>query len=270
MKVFEFTDYKKFVQKKLEDSPKKGHGQYSRVAKHLGIHTSMVSQVFNGDKHLTFDQACEIGGFFGFSDLESDYFIALVQLDRAGTPEAKRKCQREISRLKNQAASLNERLSHDVKMTEADNALFYSHWFYTAAKLICSVPGYQSPELIAEKLGVPLVQINRALEFLLASGLCKEENGKIKPGPANTHLGADSPLVGRHHQNWRVKGFEKMGTLKPSELFLTMPATLAEKDVHLLRQKIVEFIDEFGQVIDDSKGEVMYCLNIDWFDACKD
>jgi hypothetical protein len=104
---------------------------------------------------------------------------------------------------------------------------------------------------------------------LLASGLCKDENGKIKPGPANTHVSADSPLVSRHHQNWRVKGFEKMGALGPSELFMTMPATLTAKDAHLLRQKIVEFINDFAQVIDHSKGEVLYCLNIDWFDACR-
>lgn len=269
MKIFEFDDYKDFVRKKLRETANKGHGQYSRVAEHLAIHTSMVSQVFNGEKHLTFDQACGLCGYFGFTDLESDYFVALVQLERAGTPESRRKCQRELARLKTQAASLNERLSKDAELTEADNAIFYSHWFYVAVKLVCSIPGYQTPESIAAGLGVPLVQVNRALEFLLAKGLCKEDDGKIRPGPSNTHVGADSPMVGRHHQNWRVKGFEKMGVLKPGELFLTMPATLAEKDVPLLRQKIVEFIDDFGAVLDRSKGEVMYCLNVDWFDVAK-
>lgn len=269
MKVFEFDDYKEFVRQKLRDGPKKAHGQLSRVAEHLGIHTSMVSQVFNGEKHLTFDQACGLCSYFGFTDMESDYFVALVQLERAGTEDSRRKCRREIARLKSQASSLNERLTSDVKLSEADNAIFYSHWFYVATKLLCSVPGYQTPEAIAAELGVPLVQVNRALEFLLAKGLCKDDDGRIRPGPANTHVGADSPMVGRHHQNWRVKGFEKMGVLKPEELFLTMPATLAAKDVPLLRQKIVEFIDEFGTALDDSKGEVMYCLNIDWFDVSK-
>lgn len=59
-----------------------------------------------------------------------------------------------------------------------------------------------------------------------------------------------------------------MGELKPSELFLTMPATLTQKDAQLLRSRLVEFIDEFVKTIDNSKGEVLYCLNIDWFDVC--
>lgn len=269
MKVFEFDDYKQFVRKKLHDSNNKGHGQYSRIARDLNIHTSMVSQVFSGPKHLTFEQACRICKFFGFTELETDYFIALVQMERAGNEEAREKCKRDLERYKNQSGSLKDRLSKDVVLSESDNALFYSQWFYTATKLISSIKEFQTPEAISEKLGVPLHLINKALEFLISVGLCVEIDGKIKPGPANTHLGADSPLVGRHHQNWRVKGFEKMGTLTPSELFLTMPATLTEKDSLLLRQKIVEFIEEFVKVIDHSKGEALYCLNIDWFNACR-
>src|ERR1039457_3217815 len=95
MKLFEFDNYKEFVRKKLRGTTNKGHGQYSRIAEHLSIHTSMVSQVFGGEKHLTFEQACGICNYFGFTELETDYFIALVQLDRAGTPEARGKCQRD-------------------------------------------------------------------------------------------------------------------------------------------------------------------------------
>jgi hypothetical protein len=59
-----------------------------------------------------------------------------------------------------------------------------------------------------------------------------------------------------------------MGQVLPSELFLTLPATLTEKDVLKLRMMIVEFIEKFIGVIDTSKSEVLYCLNIDWFNVC--
>ncbi len=135
--------------------------------------------------------------------------------------------------------------------------------------MICSIPGNHTAEKISQELGVSLGQIKKALEFLLSAGLCVESDGKIKPGPRNTHLDANSPMVGRHHQNWRVKGFEKMGDVKPTELFLTMPATMSEKDVSVLREKIVAFIEDFVTVIDSSKGEVLYCLNLDWFNVTK-
>lgn len=268
MNIFDFTNYKDFIQKKLKDSDKKGHGQVSRIAKHLGIHTSMVSQILGGPKDFTIEQACGLCPYFGFNELESDYFVALVQWERAGTRETKQKFERDIRRLSQQSESLKDRLPKDVELTEADNALFYSQWFYTAAKLLSSISGFNTPEAIARKLGVPASHIRKALEFLLSTGLCIDDNGKIRPGPANTHLGADSPLVGRHHQNWRVKGFERMGILKPSELFLTMPATLTEKDAILIRKRLVQTIEDIVEIIDSSKGEVLYCFNLDWFDVC--
>lgn len=196
-------------------------------------------------------------------------FVGLVQLDRAGNQEARTKCKRDLERIKEKSESLKERLTKDTVLTEEHNAIFYSHWFYVATKLLSSIPGNYTAEKIAEGLGISLVQIKKALEFLLSVGLCVESDGKIKPGPRNTHLEANSPMVGRHHQNWRMKGFEKMGDMKSTELFLTMPATMSEKDVFILREKIVSFIEDFVKIIDSSKGEKMYCLNIDWFDATK-
>jgi uncharacterized protein (TIGR02147 family) len=263
MKVFDFDDYKTFTRKKIQTL--EGKGQYSRIAEFLNIHTSMVSQIFSGPKHLTFEQACGICKFFAFTDLETDYFIALVQLERAGTQEAREKCSRDLAKIKAQSESLKDRLTKDIVLTDEDNALFYSQWFYTAIKLLTSIPGFQTAEAIAKGLNVPLHVVNTALEFLISKGLCVEGEGKVKPGPANTHLGAESPFVARHHQNWRLKGFERMISVKPAELFLTMPATLRERDAQILRQKIVSFIEEFVGVIDSSKGEVLYCLNLDWF-----
>lgn len=267
MKVFDFVSYKEFVQKKLDSSEKRGFGQYSRIAQHLNIHTSMVSQVFKGSKQLTFEQACGLCSFFGFNELEADYFIALVQLERAGTQAAVEKCKRDLQKLKQQADLLSNRLTKDVVLKEEDNVFFYSHWYYTAIKLLCSISGYQTAEAISEKLNVPLQNVRKVIEFLLSVGLCVEKNGNIRPGPANTHLSSDSPLVSRHHQNWRVKGFEKMSLVKSNEIFLTMPATLTKEDSYLLRKMIVEFTEKAVAVIDNSKGEILQCLNIDWFEV---
>ncbi len=78
----------------------------------------MFVSVFNGSKHLTFEQACGVCSFFGFTELETDYFVALVQLDRAGNQEAKTKCKRDIQRLKEKSESLKERLTKDTVLTE--------------------------------------------------------------------------------------------------------------------------------------------------------
>ena len=35
-----------------------------------------------------------------------------------------------------------------------------------------------------------------------------------------------------------------------------------------LRAKIVEFIEECTKVVDSSKSETFYCMNIDWYEVC--
>jgi uncharacterized protein (TIGR02147 family) len=267
MKVFEFDDYKVFVREKLRQSPRGGHGQLSRIAELLNIHTSIFSHVFNGEKELTVEQAFGVCRYFGLTELETDYFVALVMLARAGSHEARLKFKKDVDRLRAQALSIKNRVTSELSLAEADNAQFYSHWYYMAVKLVTSIDGFNSPESIAEKLSLPLGVVNKALDFLTSVSLCVEKGGKIKPGVSKTHLGEDSPQVSRHHQNWRVKGFEKMGLLKPTELFFTMPATLSKDDVIKLRTKIVEFIEECTKAVDCSSSEAFYCMNIDWYEV---
>ncbi|MCB0369076.1 MAG: hypothetical protein KDD45_06390, partial [Bdellovibrionales bacterium] len=106
MTVFEFDNYKNFVLQKVSLFPNKGHGQFSKIAKALNIHTSLVSQVFHGSKHLTFEQSCDLCIFFGMTELESDYLIALVLKERAGSPTALEKCKRDLYTIKQKAQNL--------------------------------------------------------------------------------------------------------------------------------------------------------------------
>jgi hypothetical protein len=51
-----------------------------------------------------------------------------------------------------------------------------------------------------------------------------------------THIEDSSPLVARHHRNWRIKAMERHPVMKPkTELAYTAPMTLAESDVLKIR-----------------------------------
>lgn len=268
MEVFDFEDYKKYITNRVSAAAKSGFGQYRRIANHLNIHSSMVSQIINGDKHLTFEQACGVCEYFSLSDLEADYFIALVQRSRAGTPLSRKKCDRDLEKIRSKSQSLKNRLSNDTIISENDIAVLYSHWYYIAIKLISSIPAYDDIQMISECLNISPSVTRHVAEFLTKKGLCILENGKIRPGIKNTHIGADSPMVARHHQNWRLRGFEKMGALMPSELFYTMPVTLSDSDALLIRKKLIEYIEQIVKIVDPSSPETFCCLNLDWFKVC--
>src|SRR4051812_29932070 len=114
MKVFEFDDYKKFVLARLRSMPKRGHGQFRRIAQLLNIHTTMVTHIFKGDAQLTIDHALKLGQHWGLDPLEKDYFIMLLQIERAGTSDARNYFVKQLAVLAEHARKISERLKEST------------------------------------------------------------------------------------------------------------------------------------------------------------
>jgi uncharacterized protein (TIGR02147 family) len=264
MSLFEFKDYKKYVTQRVHGMPKRGRGQWLKIAKSLDMHTTMVSQVFRGNFHLTPEQAQKLSAYFDFSDLETEYFMNLVLKARAGTRELRDYYSKKLRELKEKALKLSERLSYEKELTESDRALFYSSWLYSAASLLTSIPKFQSYDAITNYFDLPNQKISEVIDFLLRTGLCEREGDRIKMGVTSTHVGEESMLVARHHANWRQRNIQKVDTLKREELMFTCPVTLSHKDFAKVREDIVQFIESFRKRIDPSPSEEMACLNIDW------
>lgn len=265
MNIFDFKNYKDFVNKRILRMPKGGRGQYRKMANFLSVNSVNVSQIFKGDRDLSVEQACELVSFFGLSELEGEYFISLVEKERAGTFLLKSKIQKRLDDILEKSQELKKRLKQDIQLTEETKAIFYSNWYYSGIRLLSSIEHYNSSDLIAEYFDLPLSTVNQVLEFLLRTGLCLQERGKLKMGPKSTHLESTSPLVTRHHMNWRVKGMEKMGRISSQELFVSLPCSVSEESIFLIRKELIEAIERITNHIDHAKEEQLACLNIDWF-----
>ena len=265
MNIFYHDNYKKYVNSRIKQMPKKGRGQYLRMANFLAMNSVNVSQVFKGERDLTAEQARELCDYFGFSPLEAKYFMALVEYEKAGTHKLKLTLQNELQDLREKAQELKHRIKQETKLNEETKAIFYSQWYYSGARLLSSIDGYNTTDKIAEYFKIPVAKMNNIITFLIQNGLCVEENGKIKMGPRSTHIEASHPLVSRHHINWRMKGMSKMENITDSELFLTLPCSLSQKGVAEIRRELVNTIENITDVIDEGKEETLACLNIDWF-----
>jgi uncharacterized protein (TIGR02147 family) len=266
MNVFEFDNYKKFVIKRVSSMPKKGHGQFRRMANFLSINSVNVTQIFKGDRELSVEQACLLGEYFGLSELETEYFVNLVEHARAGHFKLKSLIEKRLQTLKEKSMNLKDRITSEEVLSEKDKALFYASWMNSGVRLLTSVPGYQNADMIAKYFDLPLAKVNRVLEFLLQTNLCVEnEKGEIRMGPKSTHLEAASPLIVRHHTNWRLKAIERMEQLTANELCLSMPCSLSESSTKAIRKELVDVIERITQIIDTSSEERLQCLNIDWF-----
>jgi len=267
MSLYEFDDYKTFFNSWVEQLPKKGHGEYRRLANALGISTTMISQVFKGDKHVSLELACEICDYLNFNDEETEYFLLLVELSRAGSHKLRSKFQRLIKARQEKAKKIENRVKKDLELSEQAKSVFYSSWIYSAARLLSAVPEYQDVSSIAQKLNLPRQQIQKVVSFLVENGLCEWKEQKLTTGNVATHLGSSNLMVAKHHQNWRLQGFQKMIGNNDDDLFFTLPCALSKKDKELIRAKLLEWIVEIRKIVGPSDSEVVQCLNIDWFEV---
>lgn len=237
----------------------------NRIAGALSIHPTLVSQVLAGKKDFTVEQAHRLCGYLGIPRIESDYFLLLVQRDRAGTQDLKEYFTKKISELKEQALKIGHRLKEHRKLGDSERAVFYSSWIYSAIRLFTSTGSGQTVGSVAEQFAIPRKRASEVLTFLAEHGLCAEQNGVYTMGTQHTHLDYGSPFLGRHHSNWRNKAIQRIDDLTTEELMFTSPFSINAKDFRRIREMIVDLIKESSNVIKESPSEDVACLNIDLF-----
>jgi sRNA-binding carbon storage regulator CsrA len=50
-----------------------------------------------------------------------------------------------------------------------------------------------------------------------------------------------------------------------SVIGFSAPLTISKKDFDIVREEILEFIQNLSKRVDQSDSEIVACLNIDWF-----
>jgi uncharacterized protein (TIGR02147 family) len=264
--IFEFDNYRKFLEACLNKMPHKGYGQMTRMAEALAVHPSLISQVLKEHKGLTTDQAAGLADFLGLGELEAEYFVLLVQLERAGQETARALYRKQIRRVLDQAQSLSRRVTAESKLSESQRATFYSDWAYSAIRQASAIAGVDTVEKIQRYLGLPRRRVQALMEFLVNAGLCKiSGTGRVKVGPASTHLESTSPWVRAHHTNWRQRAIHAQDGARAGNLHYTAPLTLSKRDAIVIREKLIQWIKEVNAIVDPSPSEALYCLNLDWF-----
>lgn len=265
---FEFTDFRDFIRHSFSGLPKNGYGQLFKLAQYLGVHSSLVSQVMKGDKSFTLEQAIKVASFLNLTPREQEYFLLLVQLERAGTRQLKEFFEGQLQAARRADQSIAARRRVAAAFNDEAQAQYYSDWSLMAVWLAVSIKGLSKSDAIAKKLGLARARVETILEFLISVGLCVVTEDGVRPGITNTHLPRNSPLANRHHANWRLKSLADLDDLSADDLVFTAPVSLSRKDFDSIRRMILDAIENVAETVEKSEPEMLACLNIDWFELC--
>jgi len=264
--VFHYENYRKYLNDFIADRPR---GTRSDLAKCLNCQPGYVTQVLKGEKDLSLEQGLAFAQFAGLKGGEKDFFITLLQKDRAGTSALRAYCNEQLEQLRaRSAAVLQERLPLPKRIEGRDLVEYYSAWYYAAIHVCLSISSLREPSALAKELKLPLSSVVRALQYLERVGFAEHVDGEYHLTQNSIHLGGDDPLVSKHHANWRVRTLQALeqGSLSnANSVHFSSVITLSREDARKIQGKLIEWIREAQAISHPSPEEVTRVLCVDFY-----
>lgn len=263
--LYSYNDYKTYVLDRIKREPKAGRGIRQKLAEYIGCQVAYVSHVLSGERDFSVEQAEGITRFFAMTSDESEYFIWLVEKDRAGTSQTKSFFEKLLQQKREKYLQLKNRVNISNELDDAAKSTYYSDYLYSAIHMIVTIPKFQTPKAISEAFGISLQKISQVLEFLKTNGLITEHAGKLIPTSKYLFIDKASPFILQHHTNWRMHALQNVRKGEGNDLHLSMAVTISEKDAKALQRRISEFIEEISETIKKSPEEKLMAIGIDFF-----
>lgn len=266
MQIYNYIHFRDFLNDFLKCLPKRGHGVLSQWAKELGVSTTLISQILLNKKLLGLEMAEALTRYLSFSKSETDYFLLLVEFDRAGSKNLKDYFFKKIKELQDSSRHYKNRVQNSAELSENVKAEYYSNWSYAGITNLVACKNISSIEEIASRLKLPRASVLQVVEFLVQNHIIEEKNSGWQVTSQSTYISPISSLTQIHHHNWRTRAVHKMDERKNEDLFYTSPMSLSEDLALKIRGQLVNLIGDLHKQVAPSPSEVVRTLNIDWFE----
>lgn len=262
---FEEENYKAIIRGLMKSGQSEIRGLNKKLAEYLSINPSLVSQILSGTKDFTEEQIVLVSEFFGFGNLETKYLLALVQFERAGSVKLKKLFADQIIQIRQQSLDLSNRAEVGIKLSDSDQAQFYSSWLYSAIHLMTTLEIAPHFRFICERFHLPQERAQQIIQFLLDRKLITEKGARFYPGPTSTHLSKESVYTCNYHRLWRQKSMQIAERLLPEEFMYSCNFSVNRSDFQKIREELVAVTQKFLKIAQDSPAEDLAQLNIDLF-----
>lgn len=261
--LFEFDDYRAYLKYRLTEA-KGSRGSVSTLAEYLNCQSSFLSQVISFRSHLSLEHGHKVCDFLQFSQNERDYFLLLIQENRAGTHDLKEYFKLKAKKMQDSLGEIKNFLGNQSELNETQKSIYYSHWWYSAVHVLALLPKFKTVAHIASRLNMSLQQVEFIIQFLVQCQLIKPTVDGFQPLTQSIHLGKDSYLIAKHHVNWRLKMAEILNHPRKEDLNYSSIIGISERDAKKLRTLILKFLAECDTTVMASKEEEAYILNFDF------
>lgn len=273
-KIFSFEDYRPYINLKLLDYPQEGRGVKLQLSKFLNVQTTLISSIFSGKTLLQMDQALLMGQFFQLSSFETEYFLALVEMERAGSKNLRDFYYKKIKKMQLEQKEIDAALLFEKNhLDEKVRKIYYSNWSYVALHMLLATKKNITLESAAQSLGLRLDETYRRVDFLLTHCLLKKVGEEYHSGTHHIHLSRNHQEVLQHHANWRIKTIDHIARSgvenenNNEDLHYSVVMGISRQDAKWLREQLIHLVAKNSEMIHHSKEEMVQFFAFDFFEV---
>ena len=176
MNLFDYISYRTYLNDFVQGQDNKGRGWNSKIARNLDCHNSYITLVLKGQSDFSLEQAWKLNTLLGHTKEQSEYFLLLVQYDRAGTFELKNYLKNKVEELQKNNKALSSRIGKTKKIPLHDQMVYYSSPIYALIHVLCSIEKFQTTEAIAQAIKEDVTVVADCLEKLKNMNLVSKKN----------------------------------------------------------------------------------------------
>ncbi len=263
--LFQEIDYRLYIENKLKTDDF-GRGGKSKLAVHLNCQPSFISQVLKGVNTLSLEQAFKMNSFFKHTDFEQNYFMTLVESDKAGTQDLKKYFLKKIEDIREQAKLIQNRITYE-EISESDTLEYYNNWNHVRIHHLSNIPKYRNITELKKKINLSEDEFQKCLGFLLDKKLlAKNDNDELQMGFKKLYIKKESPLVHFAHLKARLENINNLKKVGPEALNFGANLTISNKNYGIFRNKLVQVLEELYTLVEQEEPERMCSVVIDLMD----
>ncbi len=263
-RVFDFDHYKSYLSYCIQG--KENRGQLSVLADAAGCQRPYLSRVLSTEIHLTPDHAFGLTQHWQFDNDESEYFMTLVEWERAARPKYRQALKAKLTKIRKKYDELSARTDRNAEVT-ADPTLFryYTSWHFSAIHILTSIPEFQSEQKIAVRLALSLDLVKGALDYLASLGFVVFKNNRWYYQTGEKFLSRTALHLPAFHQHWRGRAVLDAFSSESDGIHFSNVQSLSQHDFQKLKRMLTDFIEECMAVAGPSDTEEAVVFTFDLF-----
>lgn len=264
--VFSYSDYREYIEMKLKNKGF-GRGGKARLAKFLSCQPSFVSQVLKNKSSFNLEQGFKLNSFFQHNPLAKEYFMVLIELDRAGTLELRNYFEEKRLQLIEKSKLIENQMSYD-QLSEPEAIAYYSNWNHILIRNLIDIPEYKKTENLKKKLKLSDQDFEDALKFLVDKKLVYQDStGKLQQGHTRLHVKKNSPIAKFGNITTRLQTIKLLEKPNYNSINYSSNMTIQKTQFEEFKKKLVTLIADLNDHLEkDSNANMMATLVIDFME----